>query len=201
MAKKNALIIGGYKIPGGYGGAAVLKACEIIRNEPGIKQGDLLERVTRWAGLNYSTATWINTPGPKSPSGLLWERRKEGRGYKCYPNAHTESTPDARIALKEVIVAEINKSRNFAGWPVPGDLVTWTYRYSSDSEPEVKTALLLGLSFTWRSGKHENEIFRSWDVIEDISFYDRGSFYLHAEVLLGNQRTMRFLNEITKVSA
>ena len=57
MAKKEALIINGYKVPGARGGVAVLKACQLVRDNPGIKQGDLVDEATRWANLNLSTAT------------------------------------------------------------------------------------------------------------------------------------------------
>jgi hypothetical protein len=64
MAKKPAEIVNGYKVPGGRGGAAVAKACQLIIQNPGIKQGDVLDQVTNWAKLNHSTANWITSPGP-----------------------------------------------------------------------------------------------------------------------------------------
>jgi hypothetical protein len=39
MARKPAEIVNGYKVPGGRGGAAVAKACQLIIQNPGIKQG------------------------------------------------------------------------------------------------------------------------------------------------------------------
>ena len=47
-------VIGGYKVPGGKGGAAVARACQLIIQNPGIKQGDVLDTVAYWAKLNLS---------------------------------------------------------------------------------------------------------------------------------------------------
>ena len=197
MAKKEALIIGGYKVPGARGGVAVLKACQLVRDNPGIKQGDLVDEATRWANLNLSTATWITTPGPKSPAGILWDRRKEGRGYRCYPNEHTSSAPDARVPLQKLILGEFDQMWTAAGKPVPGDLIQWTYRFSYDSEPEVRTGLLTGYDISRRYTREQ--IILSRDVLEDINFYDMGNFYVSAQVIMsGGRRTVLHISEAVK---
>jgi len=197
MAKKEALIINGYKVPGARGGVAVLKACQLVRDNPGIKQGDLVDEATRWANLNLSTSTWITTPGPKSPAGILWDRRKEGRGYRCYPNEHTSSAPDARVPLRKLILDDFDQMWNAALNPLPGDLIEWTYRYSYDSGPEVRTGLLQGFSIVRRYTKEQ--LILSRDVLEDLSFYDKGSFHINAHVLMtGGNRTDLYVSEAVK---
>ena len=197
MAKKEALIIGGYKVPGARGGVAVLKACQLVRDNPGIKQGDLVDEATRWANLNLSTATWITTPGPKSPAGILWDRRKEGRGYRCYPNEHTSSAPDPRVPLRKLILDDFDQMWNAALKPLPGDLIEWTYRYSYDSGPEIRTGLLQGFSIVRRYAKEQMILSR--DALEDLSFYDKGSFHINAHVLMtGGNRTDLYVSEAVK---
>ena len=101
-AKKNYDVVGGYKIPGARGGAAVRRACEIIVAEPGIAQSDLLKRVTGFANINLSTAGWITSPAANSPAGILWERRKVGRSFHCYPNEYTPTVTGSTNAMVEV---------------------------------------------------------------------------------------------------
>jgi hypothetical protein len=176
---------------------AVLKACQLVRDNPGIKQGDLVDEATRWANLNLSTATWITTPGPKSPAGILWDRRKEGRGYRCYPNEHTSSAPDARVPLRKLILDDFDQMWNAALRPLPGDLIEWTYRYSSHSGPEIRTGLLQGFSIVRRYTKEQ--LILSRDVLEDLSFYDKGSFHINAHVLMtGGNRTDLYVSEAVK---
>jgi len=99
MAK---LIINNYTMPGKKGGIAVRKACAMILENPGHKQGDVLEYAANFAGINRGTATWLTSPGDKSPATLLWDRRPEGRGYHLYPNEFTEQGADGLVeAVKE----------------------------------------------------------------------------------------------------
>lgn len=120
---KDKFIVNGYKVPGGFSGVAVRRACELILERPGIAQKHVLEEAVRFSGLNFSTAGWLTSPGPKSPATLLWDRRKEGV-FSCYPNEHTEKVVGAQAALFDEIM---NQTRlNFRGVkyrPVPGDLV------------------------------------------------------------------------------
>lgn len=197
VAKKEALIIGGYKVPGGHGGAAVLKACELVRSQPGIKQGELLETVTRWAGLNLSTASWITSPGSKSPSGILWDRRKEGRAYHCYPNVHTLAAPDPREAMKRIVQAEIGKNWGGATKPVPGGLAAFVEYQGYNQPPVLRTGLLMELDVTWRDGTRAP--FESWEVMEDLSYYDRGSLFLHAHVVSGNRKSIHLFRDLHPV--
>lgn len=102
---KDKLIVNGYSLPRGYGGVAVRRACELILAHPGIAQKDLLPEAAKFAGLNLSTAGWITSPGPKSPAGILWERRKETI-FRCYPNEHTEKAVGAQTALLNEKIAQ-----------------------------------------------------------------------------------------------
>jgi hypothetical protein len=122
MAKEH-LVVNGYKVPGGYGGAAVRRACETILENPGVTQKDLLQEAVRFSGINFSTAGWITSPGPKSPATLLWDRRKEGV-FKCYPNEHTEKVVDSQAALTdEFIKNSMREHKSTKFHPNPGDLV------------------------------------------------------------------------------
>ena len=40
---KEQLVVNGYKVPGGYSGAAVRRACELIIENPGITQKEVLD--------------------------------------------------------------------------------------------------------------------------------------------------------------
>lgn len=84
------MVINGYTIPGKKGGIGVRKACQLVLNNPGIKTEDLHTEAAWFANLNLSTAGWIVSP-KDGPVGQLWERRKEGRGFRHYPNEFTES--------------------------------------------------------------------------------------------------------------
>jgi hypothetical protein len=122
MAKER-LVVNGYIVPGGYGGVAVRRACETILENPGITQKDLLQEAVRFSGINFSTAGWITSPGPKSPATILWDRRKEGT-FKCYPNEHTEKVVGAQEALvDEFIKNSMREYKSTKFHPNPGDLV------------------------------------------------------------------------------
>jgi hypothetical protein len=120
---KESLVVNGYKVPSGYSGASVRRACELVIAEPGIKQRDLLERSVMYSGINLSTAGWITSPGPKSPATLLWDRHKEGI-FRCYPNAFTEIATGAQDALFDAIMNDVRLSlRGVKYRPAVGDLV------------------------------------------------------------------------------
>ena len=158
MAKER-LVVNGYIVPGGYGGAAVRRACETILENPGITQKDLLQEAVRFSGINLSTAGWITSPGPKSPATLLWDRRKEGV-FKCYPNEHTEGVVGAEAALFDEIMNGVRlQLRGVVYRPVPGELVSFL---DIDGTP-YSTGLLIGYSF----GRHNlsDPIFNSIDDI------------------------------------
>lgn len=120
---KDKLVINGYTVPGGSSGVAVRRACELILERPGIAQKHVLQEAVRFSGLNFSTAGWITSPGPKSPATLLWDRRKEGV-FSCYPNTHTEKVIGAQAALFDELVrgakVQMKKSHHI---PVVGELV------------------------------------------------------------------------------
>ena len=122
MAKVKT-IVNGYTVPGGYSGVAVRHACETVLKNPGITQKDLLEAAVKCSGLNFGTAGWITSPGPKSPATLLWDRRKEGV-FKCYPNEHTDKVIGAEAALFDEIMNQTRLSfRGVKYRPAVGDLV------------------------------------------------------------------------------
>ena len=192
MAKKAAEIINGFKIPGGRGGAAVLRACQMVRQNPGIKQADLINHVTSWANLNLSTAGWITSPGPKSPAEILWDRRKEGRGFKCYPNEHTPDI-DPRVSLRAIVTKEFDAEWVPAGSPVPGDLVS-VKTYSGTS-----MGLLVGYEVWHRYQKIDRNI-NCRDDLDDINQYNFGSFWLHPVVMIENRRTVSPMGYLRKIS-
>ena len=112
------MIINGYKIPAGKGGLAIRIAAQMIMKNPGIKQGDLLNEACAAAELNVSTATWITSPGSKSPAEKLWDRKKEGRGFKLYPNEWTQAVAESfRPAYREFVNSNIaSAKKQFVKW-------------------------------------------------------------------------------------
>jgi hypothetical protein len=158
MAKEH-LVINGYRVPGGFSGVAVRRACEMVAAIPGITQKLLLAEAIRYSGLNGSTAGWITSPGPKSPATLLWDRRKEGT-FKCYPNEHTEEVVGAQAALFDEIMNGVRlQLRGVVYRPVPGELVS----FLAIDGTTYSTGLLIGYSF----GRHNlsDPIFNSIDDI------------------------------------
>ena len=158
MAKEH-LVINGYRVPGGFSGVAVRRACEMVVAIPGITQKDLLAEAIRYSGLNGSTAGWITSPGYKSPAGLLWDRHREGV-FKCYPNEHTERVVGAQAALFDEIMNGVRLQLRGAKFrPVPGDLVNF-HDLNGDS---YATGFFIGYGF----GRHEpgDPIFNSIDDI------------------------------------
>jgi hypothetical protein len=158
MAKEH-LVVNGYRVPGGYSGVAVRRACEMVVAIPGITQKDLLAEAIRYSGLNGGTAGWITSPGSKSPATLLWDRNKEGV-FKCYPNEHTERVVGAQAALFDEIMNQNRlQLRGVVYRPVPGELVSFL---AIDGTP-YSTGLLIGYSF----GRHNlsDPIFNSIDDI------------------------------------
>lgn len=143
MAKVKT-IVNGYTVPGGYSGVAVRHACETVLANPGITQKDLLEAAVKCSGLNFGTAGWITSPGPKSPATLLWDRRKEGV-FKCYPNEHTEKVVGAETALFDEVMNQTRLSfRGVKYRPAVGDLVALTAAIDGRVYAE---GLFIGYSF------------------------------------------------------
>lgn len=127
MAKER-LVVNEFVVPGGLGGVAVRRACELVLERPGISQKELLMLAVEYSGLNFSTAGWITSPGNpwsgKSPATRLWDRRKEGV-FSCYPNAFTDKVLDAQSALFDETVNQIRlQLRGTKFRPNPGDLVS-----------------------------------------------------------------------------
>jgi hypothetical protein len=120
---KERLVINEYIVPGGFSGVAVRQACETVLANPGVSQIDLLGWAATYSGINFGTAGWITSPGPKSPATRLWDRRKEGV-FKCYPNEHTEKVVGAQAALFDEIMNQTRLSfRGVKYRPKVGDLV------------------------------------------------------------------------------
>jgi len=194
MAKKESLVFNGYRIPGGKGGAAVIRACQLIRAEPGIKQADLIYSVTQWAGLNRSTAGWITSPGDKSPAEILWDRRKEGLGFKCYPNEHTPDL-DPRTFLRDVVSKEFDKAWAETGRVLPGELVNVT-RWGGGHD----VGMLLGFNIH-RSRMAAEHTITSRAEIDNLELYDKGIFGLHPCVLVPSGRMTAVMGWLSRASA
>ena len=193
-------VIGGYTVPGGKGGAAVAKACQLILQNPGIKQGDIHEQAAHWAGLNHSTANWLTSPGSKSPAAILWDRRKEGRGFRCYPNEHTDKLGDPRIRLRQELLKDFDRDWESAGRPFPGNLVTIKkVRYSADSLQEYEIGLLLGFNL-FRGNQEVDRFVTSREGLDDLSNFDLGFCGIHSEVMIGDKRRFITFNYITKAN-
>ncbi len=192
MAKKESLVFNGYRIPGGKGGAAVLFACKLIRQNPGIKQAQLINMVTQWAGLNLSTAGWITSPGDKSPAEILWERRKEGRGFKCYPNEHTPDI-DPRLYIRDVVTKEFDKNWHQSGAPVVGDLVK-VVNYTGNHE----IGMLVGFN-VYRSRSRSDEAIPSRESLDDLSHYELGAFSVQPIVMIGQARRVCVTQWVSRV--
>lgn len=110
MAREK-LVIGGYTVPGGWGGIMVRRACELVLESPGIRQKDLLTHSCLYANLNLGTAGWLVSPGPKSPACILWDRRdpNKGRGFECFPNELTELCTGASAEAQKLWVSHTRK--------------------------------------------------------------------------------------------
>ena len=189
-------IIGGYRVPGGASGAAVRFACEVVVSQPGIRQSNLLECVVKFSRLNLSTASWITSPGAKSPATILWDRRKAGGVFCCFPN---ELTPQCGGALKAMIEVwrsmPINCDWEIASTLTVGDIVVkandgtpatfhgWTHKHTSrifDSlekaaqdliSPEVFARLDWGVPPypAWSTDGKFYEWGESYDIVEQIN--------------------------------
>jgi hypothetical protein len=185
-------IIGEYAVPGGKGGAAVAKACQLVLQNPGIKQGDVHEQAAHWAGLNHSTANWISSPGPKSPAELLWGRRKEGRGFRCYPNEHTDKLGDPRIRIRAEVLKDFERDWKQSGRPIPGELVR-----CKGYDGTTQLGLLIGFSLfrgQWVAGGFVT----SREALDDISNFDLGFCSIHTEVIVGEHQKFVTFNWLSK---
>ena len=188
-------VIGGYNVPGGKGGAAVARACQLILQNPGIKQGDIHEQAAHWSGLNHSTANWITSPGSKSPAAILWDRRKAGRGFRCYPNEHTDKLGDPRPRLRTEILKDFDREWASAGRPQPGQLV----RIMSWDKSSSEIGLLLGFDLTrghWRTGGFVT----SRQELDNLSNFDDGHCGINASVQIGERQAIVSLCHIQKES-
>lgn len=193
MAKKESLVFNGYRIPRGKGGAAVARACQLVRDQPGIKQVDIINHVTQWAGLNLSTAGWIASPGDKSPAEILWDRRKEGRGFKCYPNEHTPDL-DPRELLRDVVSKEFDKEWSDVGRPMPGELVKVT-KYGGGHD----IGMLLGFDI-YRARMAAECTITSRAEIDNLDLYDKGIFGINPCVLVPRGRMTAVMGWLSRVT-
>lgn len=110
--------IDGYKLPNGAGGVAIRHGCELIRNNPGIRQTELLTSMLKISDLNSSTAGWLVTPGKtkntKNPAGILWDRKKDNSGhFCCYPNEATMKVESADELVKEIRYLKLEQLEPF----------------------------------------------------------------------------------------
>ena len=185
-------VIGGYTVPGGKGGAAVARACQLILQNPGIKQGDIHEQAARWAGLNHSTANWITSPGFGSPAAILWDRKKEGRGFRCYPNEHTDKLGDPRPRLRTEVLKDFERDWKASGCPIPGELVR-----CKGYDGSFQHGLLLGFSL-FRGQLVEDGFVTSREALDDLSNFDLGSCGIHTEVMVGESRKFITFNYISR---
>ncbi len=159
MAKER-LVVNGYIVPGGFSGVAVRRACETVLANPGIPQTQLLQEAVRYSGINMGTASWITSPGPRSPATLLWDRRKEGT-FKCYPNEHTEKVIGAGDVLFDETMDGVRlQLRGVKYRPTPGELVSFAH-----TNGEVySTGMFIGYHF----GEHLG-VGPAFSSIEDIT--------------------------------
>lgn len=154
-------IVNGYKIPGAGGGVMVMKACELVCQNPGITQKDLLNQAVEFSGLNHSTATWLTSPGPKSPAEKLWERRKEGV-FKCYPiEGVTNLVHGSQIALNDERMDNcLRLAREWKYIPTPGDIVEVDNGYSPIWGGRVS-------AWAWSAGSFKDaHIFNSFNELK-----------------------------------
>jgi hypothetical protein len=194
MAKKTELIIGSYTVPGGLGRAAVARACNLVSQHPGIKQGDLMYSASNWACLNTSTSSWLTSPGPKSPAGILWDRKKDGRGFRCYPNSLTSQIGDARLYLQ----AETLKKWTNSGSPKKGDLVKltdslWARALGINKTPGILLGFGNSVDISLSSLKGDLKF------LDDLSVYDNGMFLLTAQIMIGSKIQTVDVSALTKV--
>lgn len=143
MAKVKT-IVNEYTVPGGFSGVAVRRACEHVLANPGVSQVELLQVAVQYSGINFGTAGWITSPGPKSPATRLWDRRKE-KVFKCYPNEYTDKVVGAEAALFDEIMNQTRLSfRGVKYRPKVGDLVALT---SAVDDKVFAEGLFIGYSF------------------------------------------------------
>ena len=190
MAKGN-LVVNGYKVPTGASGVAVRKACELITARPGISQKEVLETAVRFSGLNFSTATWITSPSSKSPTGFLWDRRKEGT-FKCYPNQFTSQVVGSVEHLREHLLKDLHKS-----WPdrlpLDGEVIRIDAGLLYSSE---RFGYLIGGTLTTYDRREKFSLAQ----LADIQLFQDGSFGFHAEVITNGKTEICYWNEISPVS-
>ena len=170
MKRDQKLVIGGYTVPGGVGRVAVAAAVDLIKRYPGVKQADVQRHAVRFSGLHDSTAGWVTTPGPKGPSGHLWNRRKEDV-FRCYPNENT-----ALFNLDPVELAKEIVKRSFAEiLHKPGELV------EVEDYRGKKICMLIGFKLSGsyefmqiHKGTYLLETFRDLSLLDDPKVWGFG---------------------------
>lgn len=167
MAKEK-LIINGYTVPNGFGGAAVRRACELIHESPGISQQTVLRETIQFSELNASTASWIVTPA-KGPVGFLWERSRNGI-FCCYPNEFTKQlVGTATEAWKKAWYQEVHSSAKRIVTVKVGDLVRFEPDYFGEinhgqDKYDPTMGLLIGFSYMDKKFDSLDAIFSSIDM-------------------------------------
>lgn len=162
--------INGYRVPDGRGAVAIAKACQLIMQQPGIQQRDLLHHVNEWMKTSQD---WLGASSAKSPAGHLWERKKVGRSYRLYPNDFTAEMGDPRLYAAALSVKYIEKDWKAAGCPQPGDLVMYMRpTMSEDFPPE----LCIFLGFEVNAWRPDARCVGGRQQLEELTQYDSGPF-------------------------
>jgi len=120
---RNSIVVNGYSVPFGKSGVAVIRACEIVNSEPGIPQAELMRRACEFANISLSSSTWLVSPGKRSPALRLWDRKRVGRKYLCYPNEFTSLLSGAQSARFDEWMRHARARTSGDVTPQKGDLV------------------------------------------------------------------------------
>jgi hypothetical protein len=164
------IVINGYPVPWGKSGVAVTKACEIVLAEPGVAQAELMNRATEFANISNTNSSWIVSPGEHSPALLLWDRKRIGRKYHCYPNEFTSAlggASEARAnewlrANKGIVrgdqvprkgdLVEVKNMRIFSPWSQFSGKALFLGWSNGSSETVTETLEEYGEKFEYRCG-------------------------------------------------
>lgn len=173
MQRDPKLVINGYNVPGGLARIAVAAAVDLIKQQPGVRQSEVLKHALRFSGLNASTSSWI-TSG-KGPLGHLWTR--SGSPYQCYPLEEAEDFSLDPIKLtaeysKALFADELRVSGLRAK---PGDIVQVTARYGQVKAPFLfvsYTIISFGRQFR---GYGKPLDFTDPAFLDDLSIYGHGA--------------------------
>jgi hypothetical protein len=161
MAREN-LIVNGYKVPGGWGGIGVRRACEIIIKRPGIRQIDLFNELVLYTRLHAGTSKWMVTPN-SGPAMRLWSRQKVGRGFCCYPNEFTHLVTGAEKLGKELWLHDQRRNceLHLKFEPKVGELICFEDRTS------IKLVHFSG--WTFYSGLPTKRVFQTIEEMADFA--------------------------------